>query len=158
MPSAAPDQSALLPPAFKKILSRAVALPLALAILVAAVFGWQVTKLLAVNAALERSDHVMDCANRLQMYCVDRETGLRAYVITGKESFLEPFDKATRPLSESLTELRALVKNKPDLSDIVDRIVEKSQLWLEYADSLKAKVGQGGDEAKSVVSTAEERS
>ena len=151
-PPSAP--AALLPADFKRLLSRSVALPLALAFLVGGVFVWQVTMLLAVNQRVEQSDQIIDAATRLQMLLIDMETGLRAYVITEKAAFLEPFDKAMAPLNGTLAELRQRLGDKPQSLATLAEISEREKQWQEYADRVKVGVGKG-DEAKSVVTAGQ---
>ena len=69
---------------------------------VGAIFVWQVTMLLSANALVEHYDTVIDHANQVQTLMVDMETGLRAYVITGDQKFLEPYDRAQQPLADYL--------------------------------------------------------
>ena len=151
-PPSAP--AALLPADFKRLLSRSVALPLALAFLVGGVFVWQVTMLLAVNQRVEQSDQIIDAATRLQMLLIDMETGLRAYVITEKAAFLEPFDKAMAPLNGTLAELRQRLGDKPQSLATLAEISEREKQWQDYADRVKVGVGKG-DEAKSVVTAGQ---
>ncbi len=147
-------QAALLPADFKRLLSRSVALPLALAFLVGGVFVWQVTMLLAVNQRVEQSDQIIDAATRLQMLLIDMETGLRAYVITEKPEFLEPFDKAIAPLNGTLAELRRGLSDKPQSLAALADVTEREKQWQDYADRVKAGVGKG-DEAKSLVTAGQ---
>ncbi|HEY2883303.1 MAG TPA: CHASE3 domain-containing protein [Pirellulales bacterium] len=138
------------------MLTRAVVFPLALAFFVGGVFTWQVTNLLSVNAAVERSDQVIDDANRLQMLAVDMETGLRGYVITQKEAFLQPFNRAVQPFSDCLKDLRGLVANRTDRRATVDQIAEQVAKWREYAEAVKAQIERGeNDAAASQIVTGE---
>ena len=142
----------VLPATFKRLLGRAVALPLALAFLVGGIFVWQVTMLLSADARVEQFDQIIDTAQRVQMLMIDMETGLRAYVITEKPQFLEPFDKAIPPLEKCFADLREQLKDKPVATRVFEQIVDQSKQWREYAETVKAKV-RHEDEAKSLITT-----
>ena len=57
----------------------------------------------------EQSERVAASANLLERLLLDLESGQRAYVITGRRSFLEPWDAALRRYPRAAEELRALV-------------------------------------------------
>ncbi|HZZ28806.1 MAG TPA: ATP-binding protein [Pirellulales bacterium] len=147
-----PEQKTDLPQAFRRLLSQAIILPLTLAFLVGAVFVWQVSMLLSVNEAVERSDRITDVTNQVQMLMVDMETGLRAYVITQDATFLEPFDQALPPLEENIQELRQSLSAKPEALVVLDRIIDSSKQWQQYATMVKSKIAQRED-ARSTILT-----
>jgi signal transduction histidine kinase/ActR/RegA family two-component response regulator len=144
-------QSDPLPAEFQRLLGRSVALPLALAFLVGAIFVWQVTMLLSANALVEHYDTVIDHANQVQTSMVDMETGLRAYVITGDPKFLEPYDRAQQPLEDYLGKLKEEIK-VPEAAQRLGEIATRSGQWREYAETVKSLVGKN-DEARSLVMT-----
>ena len=69
----------------------AVALALVFAVLIVAVIGLRDRSFDA-----RHSEQVIATANGLQTLVIDFETGLRGYAITGKESYLKPWDRAKR--------------------------------------------------------------
>ena len=69
----------------------------------------------------EQSERVAAAANLLERYLLDLETGQRAYVITGRRSFLEPWDNALRRYPAAARELRGLVVDRAQQRR-VDRI------------------------------------
>jgi signal transduction histidine kinase/DNA-binding response OmpR family regulator/CHASE3 domain sensor protein len=85
-----------------------------LALLIAAVF---VAQLLAVRDLSATSDNsrraarVAAVANDLERDVIDLETGVRGYVISGKERFLEPWHAARRRLPGELSELRRFLSD-----------------------------------------------
>ncbi|HEY2761623.1 MAG TPA: ATP-binding protein, partial [Pirellulales bacterium] len=140
-----------MPAEFRRLLGRSVALPLALAFLVAAVFVWQVATLLSANARVEHYDSIIDKTNQVQMRMIDMETGLRAYVITDDPLFLEPYNEAEKPLAEIFAQLADEIK-VPAAAKLLEQMADSSKQWRLYAEKLKSLVGKG-DEARSLVKT-----
>jgi len=139
-----------LPPAFRRLVTRSVALPLALAIIVAVLFLLQVIWLLEADAAVRHSDQVIDRSNTVQKLLVDMETGLRAYVLTAKPIFLEPYTKAQAALDTNFRTLTDLVAHNPAQAQRAKILDDKVTAWRSYAEDVKSKVGSD-DDAKSFV-------
>src|SRR6202050_736905 len=91
-----------IPFSVKRLVTRAVVLPLLLAAIVAGLFAWQVNYLLATNRAVEHSDDIVDRGTHLQKLLIDMETGLRSYVITKQPEFLQPYNEALDPTQSEL--------------------------------------------------------
>jgi len=67
---------------------------------------------------------------------VDQETGLRGFLITGKEEFLEPYKSGQKLVKDSIGELRKLNSNAYDvflMSRNIDKLEELSKAWEEKA-------------------------
>jgi len=67
---------------------------------------------------------------------VDRETGIRGFIITGKEEFLEPYRNGKNSFNEHINKLNKVVKNAYDInlaSRLTRKIVDASVLWDEQA-------------------------
>ena len=60
----------------------------------------------------ERSEQVSTAANLLERMLLDLETGQRAYVITGKRSFLQPWEQALRRYPQQADLLRGLAADE----------------------------------------------
>ena len=52
-------------------------------------------------------------ARHLSKLVVDMETGQRGFVITGKDEFLEPYDRAVAAFAGLLREEKAMVSDNP---------------------------------------------
>src|SRR5690348_16086535 len=76
---------------FRRILARNVALPLLLSVLSAAVFVAIIAYLLSELNAVEHSEQVIGKANQVAKLAADEESGLRGYLLSGDQAFLEPY-------------------------------------------------------------------
>lgn len=137
--------------AFRRTLTRAVILPLVLTAALAALFLWQVTRLLDATRWVEHTDEVIKQANSTQKLLVDSETGLRGYLITGKPEFLEPYDTASRQLGPAFDELAGLVSDNPTQGEHLKNIIRPHYAqWLDYARAAIEIKESGGDYQKHV--------
>ncbi len=146
-------EATVLPAEFQKLLGRSVALPLALAFLVGAIFVWQVIMLLSAESRVDQYDQIIDHANEILLLLVDMETGIRAYVITSDQQFLKPYENAQKPLDDDLKQLDVELKDTPVAATLLGEVIERSKKWRDYAQSVKGMVGNG-DEARSTITSA----
>lgn len=93
---------------------RALALvPAVLVLLVGALAYDQARNLISDVQEVGRSHAVIEGSEALLVRAVDAETGQRAYLLTGKEIFLEPYGSARADIDRSLDSLRMLVRDEP---------------------------------------------
>ena len=129
---------------FRKLLSRNVGLPLGVGVLSAAVFVGIIVYLMSVIDWVEHTDRVINNTNEAVKLSVDMETGMRGYLLSGAESFLDPFELAKPRLAAELPALQALVADNPRQVDRLTRIMALQKDWLSYAQQLiDAKRGAG---------------
>jgi PAS domain S-box-containing protein len=88
----------------------------------------------AVNAGLER----------LLATLVDAETGERGFVITGRTTYLEPYDRARTSLSYEFGTLRPLVADNAEQQQDLDRLSPASERKLaELAETVRLRKDSG---------------
>lgn len=129
---------------FHKLLSRNVGLPLGVGVLSAVVFVGIIVYLMSVIDWVEHTDRVINNTNEVVKLSVDMETGMRGYLLSGAESFLDPFELAKPRLAAELPALQALVTDNPRQVDRLTRIMALQKDWLLYAQQLiDARRGSG---------------
>jgi CHASE3 domain sensor protein len=64
---------------------------------------------------------------------VDQETGQRGYLLTGDDSFLEPYTTGAARTAEALERLRMLLADRDDLLAGVQRIRSRVSAWQDLA-------------------------
>ncbi|MFP2910652.1 sensor histidine kinase [Pyxidicoccus sp. 3LFB2] len=121
------------PHRFRQLLLRSVALPAALMALLAVLLFWEVRQLLHADATADRSDQVLAQAVRVRQLLVDRETGVRGFLLTGNPSFLEPYHSANQQLPEALARLDAMVADAPDQQTRLADLRRRSEDWEAFA-------------------------
>ena len=88
-----------------------------------------------------------NAVNRLLQSMLDAETGQRGYLLTGNETYLEPYDKAVTTVHANLDELRNRYLKSPDeLQQFADLSREVSRKLAEMELSLRLR-RQGNEDA-----------
>ena len=101
------NQSAMDEESFRRILSRNVSLPLGLGLLSALFFAAVIGYLLNAFKWVEHTDQVLNRASEIYKLSLDMETGMRGFLLSGNEEYLEPYELARvkfGPLVEQLAD------------------------------------------------------
>lgn len=138
-PSSVDEQS------FRKLLSRNVSLPLGVGVLSAVFFVSLITYLLSVIQWVEHTDRVINNANEAAKLTVDLETGMRGFLITGDEHFLDPYEVAKPRIISELRNLQQLVADNPEQVDRLQRLESLQNEWNNYAQMTIDLRRQNGD-------------
>jgi len=116
--------------AVKKTLWQGIGFSFALISLVAALFAWQVVKLLDLAGVVAHSEAMIADTLLIEKLFVDMESGNRGFLLTNKPEFLEPFYKARAEVLTHLAKVRQEVKNDPSQVQQVKKIEDLAQEWL----------------------------
>ncbi|MDH0745057.1 response regulator [Pseudomonas sp. GD03842] len=136
---------------FRKLLSRNVSLPLAVGVLSAAFFVILISYLLSAIQWVEHTDRVINNINRSLKLSVDMETGMRGYLLTGDERFLDPYEVAKPNIISELKGLEELVADNPDQVDRFRRLAAMQESWNQFAQSMINLRRNNGDYATPVL-------
>lgn len=129
---------------FKRTLPLAVLLPLVLTAIPASLFLWQISRLFSAAQWVEHTDEVIARANSAQRPLVDAETGVRDYFLTGRQEFLEPYNRATPQIAPALNARDQLLSDNPAQGQRLDVIRAEREQWERYArDVIALKEGVG---------------
>ncbi|WP_421555764.1 response regulator [Pseudomonas kitaguniensis] len=130
---------------FRKLLSRNVALPLSVGVLSAVFFVVLITYLLSVIQWVEHTDRVINNLNESSKLSVDLETGMRGFLITGDEHFLDPYEVAKPRIIAELRNLQELVADNTQQVDRLKRLEALQAEWNKYAQSMIDLQRESGD-------------
>jgi CheY-like chemotaxis protein/signal transduction histidine kinase len=130
---------------FRRILARNVTLPLAAGVVSAGVFVVLLAYLVNTMNWVERSERVIGSANELAKQMVDMETGLRGYMLTGDESFLEPYTLSKPKVATGLKALGRLVDDSPAQLGRLDVIRARQLQWDQFAQEMIRLRAANGD-------------
>lgn len=128
----------------------------ALVLLVLGVFSYLSTQRLMDSATLEsHATRVVNTAERVIKAMVDMESGQRGFLLTGSETFLEPYYEASANIDGYLNSLDSLT-NKGSAQharlDTVRTLVSVQQQWIQNVIALRKK---SFAEAQALVATGE---
>ncbi|WP_201175509.1 response regulator [Pseudomonas sp. S31] len=133
---------------FRKLLSRNIGLPLGVGLLGAVAFVAVVYYLLSAMQWVEHTDRVIGNANETVKLSIDMETGMRGFLITGDERFLDPYEVAKPRILSSLNSLRAMVEDNPPQVDRIDRLIGLQRAWNDFgSEMIKLRRSQGDYQA-----------
>lgn len=86
---------------------------------------------LAIQTSLEDAKKQVQKFNNLLTIMVDMETGIRGYLLSGEDSYLEPFNAAEGLFDQEARELTILVEKTPELKERVNQLVATKKEWIE---------------------------
>ena len=82
---------------------------------------------------IEHDQPVLTNAHRLEKLVVDMETGERGFLITGKDEFLEPYQKGNTEFEALLEIEKQLVSDNPSQVTVLEEIDRLHNKWIEVA-------------------------
>lgn len=123
----------------RKVLAVAI-LPLPLMALIAALSIWELTRVQETAHWVDHTGQVLSqiyLAERLQ---IDQETGLRGFILTGNQAFLEPYQEGLQRYNGVIQHLRELISDNPAQQQRIDAVQQAHAAWLKAAqDDMAAK-------------------
>jgi signal transduction histidine kinase len=112
----------------------------------------------ATERTVRDSESFLDTANELERLVVDLETGVRGFVITGSDQFLQPWNTARADLPAKVDALVGESAGQQDQNRRARQIAEAASSYVQdYAVPLVSMVRSGDPAARSVAETAEGR-
>ena len=121
---------------FRRILSRNISMPLGVGALSAAVFVGLIVYLLSALSWVEQTGRIISGANQITELSADMEASLYGYLVTGEESFLQPY-VVTKPRIAAETEsLAKLVDHNPAQLNRLRRIGALQVEWNELTEKI----------------------
>ncbi|HEV7534426.1 MAG TPA: CHASE3 domain-containing protein, partial [Acidimicrobiia bacterium] len=107
----------------------ALVLPIAVLVPVAVVTVAAATSSHRTSRAVQRSADILASAQRLLLAAVDSETGVRGYVITSDNAFLDPYNKGTAAFDAEVTALRRALADEPAQVARLEKLVSIEVQW-----------------------------
>jgi CheY-like chemotaxis protein/signal transduction histidine kinase len=118
---------------FRNILKRNISLPLGIGALSALIFVGLIFFLLSTLNWVDHTQRVIGNANETAKLSIDLETGMRGYLITGDENFLQPYEIARSRVLTELNTLKDMVIDNPAQLDRLKRIEGLQIQWNAFA-------------------------
>lgn len=109
------------------------AIPVVAIIVIAAVVYGSVNSLLKANAWVDHTHKVIAEGKTIMSSMVDMETGMRGFLVAGKEEFLEPYVAGQQVFTKTLTELKQTVSDNPKQVKRLEQIAQMKQKWISEA-------------------------
>ncbi len=88
-----------------------------------------IEKFRELNSWVEHTYEVIIQANDILASAVDMETGMRGYLLSGKEEFLDPYKGGRERFNKQVIELNETVSDNPDQVKLLGEIEENIAAW-----------------------------
>jgi len=105
-----------------KKIAAGFALPLAILVVVGAIAYGSTVRLIDTAESVAHEQEVLREIERLLSILKDAETGQRGYVITRKDSYLDPYREALKEIKPSLNHLQRLTEDSPRQQDRLEEL------------------------------------
>ncbi len=110
----------------------------------------------STTESVARTQAVRAALQELLTTEVDAETGQRGFIITGQESYLEPYDRSLNTVADDATRVRALTADDPAQQEDLDRLMTSANNRLALiAESIRLRRESGFAAAQALVATGE---
>ena len=133
------------PHGFRRILYRNIALPLIVGVISMVGFVALIAYLLQTMNWVEHSDRVIANSYSVAKLAVDQETGMRGFLITGDEAFLEPYRVGKPRMQAQVEALARMVADNPAQVERLRLLSSLHGQWTNFADAALALRRDNGD-------------
>ncbi len=140
----------------KLALERQIQLVFIIALLVLLLLGYFAYRSAnSMTEALSWEKHTQDVLLKLDgtlILAMDVENGGRGFVVTGNETYLEPFNQSEQKIEQNLTELRRLVSDNPKQTAEIDRLENLTKQKIAFTQNLiETRRTQGLNAASGII-------
>jgi PAS domain S-box-containing protein len=130
---------------FQEIVRRALLIPFGAVLFLAAVLIVEVQYLVNRAHWVEHMDQVIETSQRLYRTRVDQESGLRAYLLTDDDRFLQPFHEGHKEGEQLEVELGQLIVRNPEQEARNEKALLAYKEWSSWAYQAMALANAGED-------------
>ncbi|MFV8366472.1 response regulator [Flavobacterium sp. XS1P27] len=128
----------------------------ALVLLGVAIFSFKNTeKFVASNTLVNVSNQVLYEFEQILMSSVDAETGVRGYVITGDDNFLNPFTTANIKAIEKLEKVKELTKDNPNQQNNIEELAKQLKMRFDNLNTCITLRKDNYEKARAFVASGE---
>ena len=122
-----------------------IGIPLFMIIIFAIISIISINLILKTNRLVDHTHVVLNDANKILGSAIDMETGMRGYLLAGKEEFLEPYNNGEKATYTGIKELQRTVNDNPRQVKRLDEVELVLKEWqsnvTEVNIALRRKIG-----------------
>jgi PAS domain S-box-containing protein len=113
-------------------------------------------KVFGATDAVAHTQAVRAALQELLTTTIDAETGQRGFIITGDESYLEPYVRSQRTIENDVVRVRSLTADNAAQQEDLERVVAAVKRRLELIEqSIRLRRDSGFGAAQAVIATGE---
>lgn len=113
------------------------ALPVIMLFVIAALIYSNINSLLKANFWVNHTHEVISEGKGLLGSMVDMETGMRGYLVAGKEEYLDPYIAGQKSFTDNINKLKKTVDDNPRQVRRLKKVEELSKNWLTKAAEIQ---------------------
>jgi len=129
-------------------------LPLILLVIIATTVNFSIAKLLKTQGWVEHTHEVVEIGNDITSSLVNMETGLRGFLITGENGFLEPYNDGNARFGDLINAGKKKVSDNPEQAERLSKVERLADAWkhnhVEISMKIRRDVNAGTTEAKEI--------
>ncbi|MFS0868971.1 CHASE3 domain-containing protein [Paenibacillus xylanilyticus] len=115
------------------------------------VLSAQINELQKENDFISHHDlEVHNLTNAIEKDVLDMETGQRGFMLTGKDSYLDPYNQALSEWNSNYDQLYGLISDNPSQQQSLQTIKTHITRWIEIAGEPSIELKRQGDQEKVV--------
>ncbi|NTJ42727.1 HAMP domain-containing protein [Agrobacterium larrymoorei] len=103
--------------------------PVLLAIAIGTIALTSISSMTESNGWVDHTNQVLSKSDNITAAAVDMETGMRGFIITGKQDFLAPYRKGEQAIYPMIDQLKAMVSDNPTQVTRLDKIRTAISDW-----------------------------
>jgi|GEM_PF-2376406 PAS domain S-box-containing protein len=138
------------PKAFRALLQQTLAIPLLVLTLLAMVLVGEIQFLSSSLGWVDHTDQVIAGSRQMIKLIIDMETGVRGYQNTGRQLFLEPYNKAQLSIDSTADAIDQLVSDNPSQQSQLANIRRSFDQWRLLSGQI-VETHHGGQESEYAV-------
>jgi len=119
--------------------------PMVLLLLLGGIAVFSINSITTTNERVEHTHNVLSSANGIISSAVDMETGMREYLLAGKEGFLDPYKGGQKSTYEGIAALKETVSDNPKQVGRLEEVEKVLREWqakvTEPNIDLRHKIG-----------------
>jgi len=125
-------------------------LPMAILLVLSAVSLLSVRAITSTSARVEHTHEVVASSEQILSSAVDMETGLRGFLLAGKEEFLEPYNSGSEDVFTAIDKLQQIVSDNPRQVARLDETRRTLLQWQKINAEPAIKLRRGIGDAKTM--------
>lgn len=107
-------------------------LPVVALAILAGILAVQIRSIESSAASVDHTDLVISRTNELTRMLLDQETGVRGYLLTGHNEFLDPYRRVQREIAPQFQELQQLIQDNPLQLEQLQKLSGQQDAWREF--------------------------
>ena len=115
-----------------------------------AILGIEIRHLAIETREIGQTDQIINAGQKALRLLVDMETGLRGYLLTGLDTFLQPYHDAVPLVIPSLARLELLLSNQPAQRARIEEIRDLEKSWLARSEEQVRHRETAGDNSLEI--------